>query len=395
MPPKIQYEQVKKFIEDHDYKLLTKKEKYKNTLTKLDIECKDQDCKYIFHPTFKDFKKGTRCPKAANNLRIDFKTIIDYVFLRGDILLSQELDYKNNKTKLKIECGICKYIFYPCYNNYKDNETGCIKCENKLKIEYEKVVDFIDKQGDKLLTEKGDYKNNATVLTIQCGICNELFYPPFYQYKNRNTRCRKCGIKKMKEKLKLSFEFVKNYIENDKKYVLVSETYINSKIKLKIKCLKCNKIFNPSFNQFKNRESGCPNCNQSHGERKIQDYLTKNNIKFVPQYKIENCKNKRCLPFDFYLPEFNKLIEFDGKQHFKVNKFFGEKAFEQTQIHDNIKTNYCNNNNIFLLRIDYTEIKNIDYWLDKFLNENFGINGESLILLTNEEKYEYLDLLNL
>jgi len=59
---------------------------------------------------------------------------------------------------------------------------------------------------------------------------------------------------------------------------------------------------------------------------------------------------------------------------------------------DIIKTRYCYNNAIFLLRIDYTEIENIDYWLDIFLDKNFGINGENLILTTDDEKYNYLNL---
>ena len=70
----------------------------------------------------------------------------------------------------------------------------------------------------------------------------------------------------------------------------------------------------------------------------------------------------RPLPFDFYIPQYNLCIEFDGKQHFiptdfKSNSTEEEKLkyFELVQMRDNIKTDYCKNNNINLLRIKYTE----------------------------------------
>jgi hypothetical protein len=87
------------------------------------------------------------------------------------------------------------------------------------------------------------------------------------------------------------------------------------------------------------------------------------------------------------------MIEYDGKQHFEQDGLYSKDGnFEKTRHNDCIKTKYCYNNGIFLLRIDNTQINNIEYWLDLFLDENFGINGENLILVTDEEKYSYLEL---
>lgn len=66
------------------------------------------------------------------------------------------------------------------------------------------------------------------------------------------------------------------------------------------------------------------------------------------------------LTFDFYLPEHNICIEYDGEQHFKPIKIFGGNLyFKQIKYHDKIKTQYCKTNNIELIRIPYTKFKNI------------------------------------
>ena len=70
------------------------------------------------------------------------------------------------------------------------------------------------------------------------------------------------------------------------------------------------------------------------------------------------------LPFDFYLHDYNVCIEYDGIQHFKPIEYFGgEEAFQKRQLNDKIKTEYCIDNHITLIRLPYTlsedEIKNI------------------------------------
>ena len=72
---------------------------------------------------------------------------------------------------------------------------------------------------------------------------------------------------------------------------------------------------------------------------------------------FDKCKgNKRKLPFDFYLPDYNTCIEFDGKQHFEsVDHFGGDEEFVKRLENDKIKTEYCKNYNIQLIRIRYDD----------------------------------------
>ena len=73
-----------------------------------------------------------------------------------------------------------------------------------------------------------------------------------------------------------------------------------------------------------------------------------------------NCKNVLPLRYDFYLPKYNMLIEYDGEPHFKEVAYLGGKTgFGLRQTNDKLKTEYATNNNLNLLRIKYTEIRNI------------------------------------
>lgn len=105
---------------------------------------------------------------------------------------------------------------------------------------------------------------------------------------------------------------------------------------------------------------GCPLCKQSHGEREISKFLSKNNIHFDRQKKFEECKNERPLPFDFYIPSMRTLIEFDGEQHFKPKEFYGgEKAFEKRKKYDEIKNQFCETHYYNLIRIRFDQIDDI------------------------------------
>ena len=109
----------------------------------------------------------------------------------------------------------------------------------------------------------------------------------------------------------------------------------------------------------------------SAGEKRIYDYLMKKNIEFVWQKKFKDCKDKNTLPFDFYLPEYNLIVEFDGEQHYKVTGRFGQEGFEKTQKHDLIKNKYCADNNINILRLTYDDLNNslIEWILDNELSK--------------------------
>lgn len=143
-------------------------------------------------------------------------------------------------------------------------------------------------------------------------------------------------------------------------YSLVN--YINNHTKIKIICKK-HGIFeqSPDHHLLGN---GCPLCNNSSNESKVEKLLKEKKIKFEAQKRFLDCRDKRSLPFDFYLPDYNICIEYDGQQHFRPTDFgkcyshLTEEAkqnFEIIKKHDKIKTDFCKNNGIYLLRISYKD----------------------------------------
>jgi very-short-patch-repair endonuclease len=109
----------------------------------------------------------------------------------------------------------------------------------------------------------------------------------------------------------------------------------------------------------------------SVGERRIYNYLERKNIEFVWQKKFKDCKDKRQLPFDFYLLKYNLIVEFDGIQHYEITSRFGEESLEKTQKHDRIKNKYCADNKINIFRLSYEDLSNnmIEWMLDDELSK--------------------------
>lgn len=119
-------------------------------------------------------------------------------------------------------------------------------------------------------------------------------------------------------------------------------------------------------NLMREHTLSCGCRHQSKWEMFIGDYLSSLHISFQPQKRFSDCKNKKntdMLPFDFYLPDYNVCIEYDGEHHFRPMEMWGGyEKFLINQENDYIKNEYCKNNNITLLRLPYTyskeEIKN-------------------------------------
>jgi hypothetical protein len=92
----------------------------------------------------------------------------------------------------------------------------------------------------------------------------------------------------------------------------------------------------------------------SYGEKKIYDFLIKNDINFQYNKSITGCKNENNLRFDFILLDKSICIEFDGIQHFKPIDFFGgEDEYVKTKMRDEIKNIFCKLEGIKLIRIPY------------------------------------------
>lgn len=251
------------------------------------------------------------------------------------------------------------------WDNFKQGK-GCKYCANNTKFTYEEVKEYIENFGYKLLSK--EYESGKEKVLVKCPNPNhESYEVRFSAFKNQNQRCEKCSKEIASEKRKHSYNFVKEFIEFYG-YKLLSNEYKGSLDKLDLMCPNGHK-FKMSFEKFYNAGHRCVKCSESKGEREITRILNQYNIKNISQYKFDDCKFKQSLPFDFYLPDYNILIEYDGEQHYKIFDYFGGlDKFIDTKIRDTIKNEYCNKNNIKLIRIPYWDYNKIEDILKCELN---------------------------
>jgi hypothetical protein len=229
--------------------------------------------------------------------------------------------------------------------------------------------DFIEK-AKSIHNDKYDY-SKSVFLTTRSKIKITCKYHGDFNQKVSNhlngNGCKKCHFDNRKQ----------NFIENAKsvhgdKYDYSLVKYEHNESKVKIIC-PSHGVFEQTAYHHINRKQGCKICKSSIGENIIKKYLDDKNIKYIKECRFDECKNIQPLPFDFYLPDYNICIEYDGIQHYKPLIFFGgDKGFNKLKINDTIKDNYCKTNNIKLIRIKYTDtnigntlLQNVDQSLDR------------------------------
>ena len=156
--------------------------------------------------------------------------------------------------------------------------------------------------------------------------------------------------------------------------VLYIDGYSGIEYHANFECLKCGHKWNTSVNSVL-QGKGCPHCNLSHGALEIKRILDNLSIHYETEYRFNDCKDNRSLPFDFYIPSKNMCIEYDGEQHFMPIRFSKNATqeqinndFESRKRRDKIKDNYCKNNDITLIRIPYTDFNNIERILNKYIS---------------------------
>lgn len=357
------YKEVKEYIESFGYELLS--EEYKNENKKILIN--NKNCNHEpYLTTFSVFKRGCRCPKCgiikrAESHKYSYEEIKEYIELFNYELLSE--NYNGNKGYLILKCPN-GHEYTVTFSNFKNQSQRCPYCYGNAKYTIEEVREYIESFGYELLSK--EYKGSNSPLIIKCPqghVTDTITYSRF----KLGCRCKKCADEKRGDNKKLSYEEVKGYIESFE-YKLLSTEYEKSNKKLLIQCNKKHEPYLASWNDFQ-QGCRCPYCNESKGEKRIEEFLNINNISYIPQYRFKDCKFKNTLPFDFYLLDYNVLIEYDGEQHYKIKDIFGGlDGFVDRIIRDTIKNEYCKKNNIKLIRIPYWDFNNIEKIIVKELN---------------------------
>jgi hypothetical protein len=280
--------------------------------------------------------------------------------IHGDRYDYSLVNYKTSKDKIKIICD--KHgVFEQTPDSHVNAKSNCQMCVNNKKLTTE---EFIIKakliHGDRYDYSLVEYKNDSSKIKIKCLIHGEFTVKAGNHL--RGNKCSKCTNNK---KLTTEEFIIKAKLIHGDKYDYSLVEYKNQNNKVKIICPK-HGVFEQNPNNHINN-NGCPKCKESKGEKTIREFLVKNNIKFLPQHKFPDCRNILELPFDFYLPDYNLCIEFNGRQHYEPIKLWGgEINLNEIKKRDKIKMEYCNQNNIPLIIIKYSD-KNLKK-IEKLIN---------------------------
>jgi len=352
----------------YDYSLVD----YINNNTKVKIIC--LKCNKIFEQTPNNHLNGKGCKKCRKTKHkmstIEFIARVKEIW--GDVYDYNLVEYNNLNDNIKIICKI-HGVFK---QKPKDHLRGCgcrqcgIDKTRKLKImSWDDVLTKFKKiYGNEYDYSESVYLSMNYPIAIICKNHGIFYMLPKYHL--HNGGCPKCSRQKMiitktKKIENVLLDFRNVHGDN---YDYSQVEYINSRTKIKIICKK-HGIFEQTPNNHLRGEC-CPKCKISLGENKILIWLNKNKIKFEQQKEFDGCQCKFNLKFDFYLSDYNICIEYDGGLHFKPVVYFGgEEAHEKTKMRDQIKNDYCKNNNIKLFRIPYWKFNDINYILKNIIEE--------------------------
>jgi very-short-patch-repair endonuclease len=276
--------------------------------------------------------------------------------------------YFDSKSEIKVKCKVCGYEWVTLGGRLLRGH-GCKQCSilSRTKNKDKFLKEFIDKFGYECeLVSK--YKNGKTKIKVKCKTCGNIKEIRPDHLLHSKCGCSFCANKKRGVDSRKSHDNFVNGVFNKfgDKYEVIGQ-YVKANVKIDIKCNVCNNIWKITPYSLLDGH-GCPNCKQSKGEVIIKQYLDNNNINYNQQYVFKGCVNKYVLHFDFYLPDYNTCIECDGRQHFKAIDYFGgEDGLKYMKNNDDIKNNYCKDNNIKIIRIPYTQINKINNILNKVL----------------------------
>lgn len=285
------------------------------------------------------------------------------IFIQKAKKLFPEYDYsKSTYTKAREKLiVICpkhgEFLVSP--DNHLNKKSGCPKCKGEKirKKQIEKGAQtFIEKakkvHGDRYNYSKVVYKDSHTKVCIICSEHGEFWQTPNNHLNGHN--CPLCANRQISiNQTRTTQEFIKEAtIKHRNKYSYSKANYVDAHTKVIITC-----PIHGDFEQTPDhhlRGCGCPRCNESHGERDVRNYLEEHKLKYVSQYKVTS--KDRSFRIDFYLPDYNMFIEYNGEQHYVPKEYFGGQLTFQKQIErDKLLRKYCKENCINLVEISYKE----------------------------------------
>lgn len=341
--------------DEYDYS----KVNYVNNRTKVNIICNKHEIEFPQTPG--SHLSGQGCPKCRYE-KSSLKTRLpkgEFIKRANEVHNGEygydKVDYKSMGEKVVVTCK--EHGDFPVTPANHLGGSGCPDCYGTKKRTTQQFIDDAKKvHGNEYDYSETEYFGTDKPLKIKCEK-HGYFYPIAYNHL-KGDKCPKCAGNQKSN----TIEFIEKAkkIHGDR-YNYEKVDYSTNKTPIVITCLKPNHgdfLLRPNSHL---NGTGCPVCSESRGEKYLSTLLDDLNIKYTRQFKFKDCTNLktgrycRRLPFDFYLPDYNSVIEYDGIQHFNSVDFWGgENSLKTQQLRDQLKNQYCEKNGIKMIRIPYT-----------------------------------------
>lgn len=277
------------------------------------------------------------------------------------------VEYTKVSKPFSIRCLKCgKTTQYSSFNNYINSSRKalcfCYNSNNKQTkhlSNLEKIKNYISNSSDMELVDFW-YRQETKkyMVRVKCLKCQQVYSKPWGEFL-KNPHCPFCVGREL-----LNTQAVKALLPTE--YELLSEySSTNEKVLVKHKCgfiwkTKVKKLYD---------NFGCPHCNKkrSKGEQKITNWLMNNEKAFEIEHSFDWQSNKKRR-YDFYLPDYNLIIEYNGEQHYLENKYFKTSLEEQQKI-DTEKEKEAVTHGYNYLIIGYFDFDKIDTILNNWFND--------------------------
>jgi hypothetical protein len=337
--------------------------------------CDDEDCVFCYENSF------------ASHPFADYWNV-------GNNKLAPRNVFITSAQKFEFICQKCKESFSAKLNELRDSkhwhiervkkpilcgDEDCNECYDRSFASHSRCIYWNDELN--LLTPFQVCKFSHTKGWFRCIECDHNFSATLENICGNGRWCPYCAHKKLCDDEDCVFCYENSFASHERSDYW---DYINNEKEPRQVFRSSNQLFyflcdiHGSFpmriGNIYYRGDWCPKCQRSHGEEILINTLAEKDIMCDEQKSFEGLIYRRKLRYDVYFVYNNQqyIIEYDGDQHFTMCHFYNtEKTFEELQEKDLMKTKYCVDNNIRLLRISYLHYTNIELLVDIFLNSDF------------------------
>ena len=297
--------------------------------------------------------------------------------------------YAGSHSYIDCKCIICNNEWSTIATALvRKHSSGCPKC-NAIKGQQSRIKnneEWLNSIRNDKINILGTYTGLNRRILVECKKCKKQWSMLPMNIK-RGQGCSDCEYKNKAENYTISEEEFDDRLNKEHHNEIKRISNFNGLNRMvDFHCNICGYEWTTTGNSVINAcKTGCPSCHQSKNEKSIKYYLEEKELDYEIEFTKHNCYSSggKKSQFDFFIAN-TGLIEVDGEQHFFP---VSDWDFEKCQKDDSIKTKYCENNNIPLLRIKYTQVQSGEYksMIDDFIaNPKKYIYNHNTYLSTKE-----------